>query len=163
MLHAFRTMRTQMVRAGLFRSSKSFYAWKLVSLLAMYSTAAAVLMNGQDTWSACLVASFLVALCWQQSGWLAHDFLHHQVFQNRRLNTAVGYVVGNVLQGFSVHWWKSKHNTHHAVPNECTDDAKAVDPGVPSAAAALLKACLVVHDCPGGQRLSVHSWARSHA
>jgi acyl-lipid Delta6-acetylenase / acyl-lipid (9-3)-desaturase len=132
-LHAFRNMRAQMVRAGLFRSSKSFYTWKVLSLLAMYSTTAAVAMNGQGTWSACVVASFLLALCWQQSGWLAHDFLHHQVFWNRQLNNMAGYVFGNVFQGFSVHWWKSKHNTHHAVPNECTDDAKALDPGAASA------------------------------
>lgn len=30
---------------------------------------------------------------------------------------AVSYVFGNLFQGFSVAWWKNKHNTHHAVPN----------------------------------------------
>lgn len=29
----------------------------------------------------------------------------------------MGLVVGGVFQGFSVHWWKTKHNSHHAVPN----------------------------------------------
>jgi len=29
----------------------------------------------------------------------------------------MGYVLGNVAQGFSVSWWKAKHNLHHAVPN----------------------------------------------
>jgi fatty acid desaturase len=24
---------------------------------------------------------------------------------------------GNLAQGFSVSWWKDKHNRHHAVPN----------------------------------------------
>jgi acyl-lipid Delta6-acetylenase / acyl-lipid (9-3)-desaturase len=129
MLRSFRRIRTQMLRAGLFKSSKSFYAWKLISLLGMYCTVAGILMNGQNTWFAALAAAFTLALAWQQSGWLAHDFLHHQVFENRSLNTAFGYFIGNCLQGFSVDWWKSKHNTHHAVPNECTGDAVAVDPG----------------------------------
>ena len=130
MLQSFRRMRTQMLRAGLFKSSKSFYAWKVISLLGIYCTVAGILMNGQGTWVAALAGAFTLALAWQQSGWLAHDFLHHQVFQDRRLNNAFGYFIGNCLQGFSVDWWKSKHNTHHAVPNECTGDAVAVDPGV---------------------------------
>ena len=130
MLQSFRRMRTQMLRAGLFKSSKSFYAWKVISLLGMYCTVAGILMNGQGTWVAALAGAFTLALAWQQSGWLAHDFLHHQVFQNRQLNNAFGYFIGNCLQGFSVDWWKSKHNTHHAVPNECTGDALPLDPGI---------------------------------
>ena len=58
------------------------------------------------------------ALCWQQCGWLAHDFLHHQVFTNRAMNDAFGLFFGNFCQGFSVAWWKDKHNLHHAAPNE---------------------------------------------
>lgn len=129
MLKDFRKMRAQMIRAGLFKSSKTFYAWKVLSLLGMYFTVAAILLNGQGSWNACLASSFLLGLAWQQTGWLAHDFLHHQVFNDRRINNAFGLLFGNILQGFSVDWWKSKHNTHHAVPNECTIDAAAVDPG----------------------------------
>jgi acyl-lipid Delta6-acetylenase / acyl-lipid (9-3)-desaturase len=123
-------MRLQMIKAGLFKSSKSFYAWKVLSLLSMFFTVAGILVHGNDTWMACHAASFLIALSWQQSGWLAHDFLHHQVFKNRRMNDIFGYIFGCVLQGFSVDWWKNKHNTHHAVPNECTENAIAVDPGI---------------------------------
>jgi fatty acid desaturase len=32
-------------------------------------------------------------------------------------NKALGLTIGNLLQGFSVAWWKDKHNRHHAVPN----------------------------------------------
>jgi fatty acid desaturase len=52
-----------------------------------------------------------------RTGWLAHDFLHHQVFENRYLNQWIGYWVGNVAQGFSVGWWVDKHCTHHSAPN----------------------------------------------
>jgi len=27
-----------------------------------------------------------------------------------------------LIQGFSVDWWKSKHNKHHAAPNELDED-----------------------------------------
>ena len=31
-------------------------------------------------------------------------------------------IAPRVEQGFSVAWWKDKHNTHHAAPNEVRDD-----------------------------------------
>lgn len=33
-------------------------------------------------------------------------------------------------QGFSVDWWKSKHNVHHAAPNELDENHHAVDPDI---------------------------------
>jgi fatty acid desaturase len=41
-------------------------------------------------------------------------------------------VVGNLFQGFSCEWWKSKHNTHHAVPNlhESAEGAHDGDPDI---------------------------------
>lgn len=44
----------------------------------------------------------------------------------------MGLLVGNVFQGFSVEWWKNKHNTHHAVPNlhESKTDSHDGDPDI---------------------------------
>jgi len=64
-----------------------------------------------------VMTSATVALFLQQSGWLCHDILHHQVFKDRATGHAWGLVWGNVAQGFSVSWWMNKHNSHHAVPN----------------------------------------------
>lgn len=67
--------------------------------------------------SGAMIGGALLALFWQQCGWLAHDFLHHQVFKNCMYNNFAGLVIGNVLQGFSTSWWKMKRNHHHASPN----------------------------------------------
>lgn len=64
-----------------------------------------------------VIGGVLLALFWQQSEWLAHDFLHHQVFTNRFYNNLTGLGVGNIWQGFSTSSWKMKHNHHHASPN----------------------------------------------
>lgn len=35
------------------------------------------------------------------------------------------------MQGFSVDWWKKKHNTHHAAPNQINEEsAQAIDPDI---------------------------------
>jgi hypothetical protein len=127
--------------------SPAYYIMKCSSNLAILGLAVYLVLGFQSL-AAHMTAALLVALFWQQCGWLSHDFLHHQVpcapalppcssfgrvcadlwymvttvlcrqvFANRTLNDAVGYFFGNVMQGFSVAWWKNKHNTHHAVPN----------------------------------------------
>lgn len=64
--------------------------------------------------------------------WLPHvsdvsPFNNLQVFETRWLNDFVGYAVGNVVLGFSVSWWKTKHNLHHAAPNECDQTYTPID------------------------------------
>lgn len=54
-----------------------------------------------------------------------------QVFESRCANSLFGgFVWGNFLQGFSVGWWKTKHNIHHAAPNQCDDHYQPVDPDI---------------------------------
>jgi len=72
-------------------------------------------------------SALLLGLFWQQCGWLAHDFLHHQVFDNRKYGDMAGLIIGNLWQGFSVQWWKNKHNGHHAVPNLHNSTAESQD------------------------------------
>ena len=57
---------------------------------------------------------------------MAHDFAHHQVFRNRFYNDAAVLVMSSYL-GFSLDWWKNKHNTHHAVPNVLESAVEAHD------------------------------------
>lgn len=93
-----------------------YYLWKFASttaiaVAAVYVTLAATTLSGR------LLGAALTALFWQQCGWLAHDFAHHQVFRDRRLNDMMVLIIGNLYQGFSLDWWKNKHNTHHVIPN----------------------------------------------
>ena len=106
-------------REGLMRASLPYYAWKVVSTVAIAVAAAAVTSRAAAAGSVPgqLGGALLLALFWQQCGWLAHDFGHNQVFTSRRANDAGILLIGNLFQGFSCEWWKNKHNTHHAVPN----------------------------------------------
>jgi acyl-lipid Delta6-acetylenase / acyl-lipid (9-3)-desaturase len=122
-------MRRQVEALKLHHASKAYYAWKVSSNVAVLAASLALLRHDTDSWPIVILAACLLAIFWQQCGWLAHDFLHHQVFFNRRFNNLMGILVGNIFQGFSVSWWKNKHNHHHAVPN-VTDSPSGGDPDI---------------------------------
>ncbi|KAI9203735.1 fatty acid desaturase-domain-containing protein [Polychytrium aggregatum] len=115
--HEIKQLRAKFEKAGYFKSSKLFYAYKILSNLALLSASLGTLAYLGNNLVGIVFAAVCMGLFLQQCGWLAHDFLHHQVFENRAINNAFGYVIGNVAQGFSVAWWKNKHCTHHSAPN----------------------------------------------
>ncbi|KAF4315762.1 hypothetical protein BBO99_00009150 [Phytophthora kernoviae] len=88
---AYRRLRMKIKGMGLYDASMIYYAWKILSTFGIWLASVAICYYF-DSWSMYMLAACVMGLFWQQSGWLAHDVLHHQ-------------------------WWKNKHNFHHAVPN----------------------------------------------
>ena len=113
---AIQNLRADAKKKGYYQASKIYYAWKVFEVVSMVGLSC-VLIGYSNHLVLVLASSVLLGLAWQQAGWLAHDFVHHQVFQQRMFNNAVGYFLANVIQGFSVAWWKAKHCTHHSTPN----------------------------------------------
>ncbi|CAO3687817.1 unnamed protein product [Rhizopus stolonifer] len=113
-----RQLRDQLKKEGYFHSSKLFYAYKVLSTLAICIGGLSLLYAYGRTSTLAVVASAIaVGIFWQQCGWLAHDFGHHQCFEDRAWNDVLVIFLGNFCQGFSLSWWKNKHNTHHASTN----------------------------------------------
>jgi fatty acid desaturase/predicted heme/steroid binding protein len=122
----YRDLRVQLIKMGMFQSSKLFYLYKCVSNLAILALAVCMVLYSEST-VVHIASAMLLGLFWQQCGWLAHDFLHHQVFQKRVYGDLAGLFWGNLMQGFSVAWWKNKHNGHHAVTNLHSTSAESQD------------------------------------
>ncbi|KAI8339976.1 delta-6 fatty acid desaturase [Chlamydoabsidia padenii] len=113
-----RQLRDQLIELGYFESNVFYYLYKVISTLSICMASMFILyLYGQQSTGAIVVSAFLLGLFWQQCGWLSHDFAHHQVFNNRPSNDMAVIFLGNFCQGFSLSWWKSKHNTHHASTN----------------------------------------------
>jgi len=112
----YRDLRSKLVMMGMFKSNIWYYIYKQASNMSMWALSMA-LMYFSDNVGVQLFAATFMGLFFQQCGWLSHDFLHHQVYRNRRYGDLTGLFWGNLMQGFSVQWWKNKHNGHHAVPN----------------------------------------------
>lgn len=124
--NAYRELRAKLISAGLFNANPWYYVFKVFSNVAIMIVSVLCAVK-TDSFFINMVGAFLMALFWQQCGWLAHDFLHHQVFKTRAYGDLMGILIGNVFQGFSVQWWKSKHNSHHAVPNLHASSPNAYD------------------------------------
>jgi len=129
---AYRKLRVDMIREGLFNASLTWYFLKMLELTCILGVAFFIACHAGGSWLLNTLCSTIVALFLQQSGWLAHDILHHQVFKDREVGHLWGLVWGNLAQGFSVAWWTNKHNSHHAVPNlvESKPDAADGDPDI---------------------------------
>lgn len=125
-INGYRDLRAKLLAAGMYKASPFYYTWKVFSNLILLAASVACVVFS-DSFLVHMVGAFILGLFWQQCGWLAHDFLHHQVFKNRAYGDAAGVIIGDFFQGFSVQWWKSKHNSHHAVPNLHASSADASD------------------------------------
>lgn len=110
-------LRDLMDKTGMYKSNKLWYVGKVASTGSLALLSIGILALWGSSIFGVLAAAVVMAFFFQQSGWLAHDFAHHQVFDNRKYNTYAAYMIGNLWQGFSVAWWKHKHSTHHSVPN----------------------------------------------
>ena len=59
---------------------------------------------------------------WQQMAFIGHDIGHHSVTQVTKSDDLLGILLGNLLTGISVAWWRDNHNYHHIVTNSFNFD-----------------------------------------
>jgi fatty acid desaturase len=116
--------------AGLLRRRPGYYSVKItVNLLLLAGGWTVFALLGRSWWQL-LVAAFL-AVMFTQTAFIGHDAGHRQVSGSRRANDLIGRIHGNLLTGLSYGWWTSKHNRHHAHPNQ-----EGRDPDIDSMALA---------------------------
>jgi len=113
-------LRRLVVAAGLFGPQPVYYSLKFVTTGLLLALGLLVLLPGAlalPGWVRFLDAVAL-AFVFGQLGLLGHDVAHQQVFRSKRLATAVGLVLGNLLLGVGVGWWRESHTeAHHNHPN----------------------------------------------
>jgi len=98
---------------SLFKTSAFYYTYKTLTTFSIFLLSVYILIYTQQY----VLSAFVLGLFYQQAGWLSHEYCHHQVFSNRNYNNILGLFMGNIMQGFSVTWWKDRHNLHHASTN----------------------------------------------
>nr|ADD51570.1 delta-8 fatty acid desaturase [Euglena gracilis] len=109
----FRKLREELIATGMFDASPLWYSYKISTTLGLGVLGYFLMVQYQMYF----IGAVLLGMHYQQMGWLSHDICHHQTFKNRNWNNLVGLVSGNGPQGFSVTWWKDRHNAHHSATN----------------------------------------------
>ncbi len=117
----YRALAVQIRDAGLLNRRPDYYSVKIVLTLAAFAAGWAALFVVGNSWVTLALAAFM-GVMFTQLGFIGHDAGHQQVFRSRRANRLLGLTVGNLLIGLSFGWWVSKHNAHHAHPNQIGRD-----------------------------------------
>lgn len=123
---AFRALRRKMISLGYFKPSYTYYTLKLLSNFALLGSSV-YLAHNYHSLPVTVFAALLLGFFFQQSFYLQHDALHHQLFKTYFYGELMGLLTGNFFQGFSAQWWKAKHSSHHAVPNVVPNTIGASD------------------------------------
>lgn len=112
--------------AGLLERRPVSYLGRFAVTLGFYAAVVVAIVSIGNSWYQ-LIAAGLLALAFAQVAFLGHDAGHQAIFASRRLNDAVGRVLGNVLVGLSYGRWVDTHNRHHANPNHLERDPDIED------------------------------------
>jgi fatty acid desaturase len=120
----------QVRQAGLLERRYGYYIWKISATVVLLAAGWAAFVLVGDSWWQLAVAAYL-AVMFTQVGFLGHDAGHRQILRSRKANYVIGVLHGNLGIGLSYGWWVSKHNRHHAHPNQ-----PGADPDVSLAALA---------------------------
>jgi fatty acid desaturase len=106
---------------GLLRRRPWSYAAGFAVVVAGLVAVVALMVLFQDSWWLLLLAPVLGVIA-TQIGFLGHDVGHLQVTRNSGRSRILGLVDGNLMGGLSYGWWVTKHNAHHAHPNDLEGD-----------------------------------------
>ncbi|MGI8900564.1 MAG: acyl-CoA desaturase [Nocardioides sp.] len=120
-LSAYARLAAEIRDLGLMRPRIGFYTAVLVLTLLALALVVAVMALVRDSWWLLFLAPPLAVVS-VQMGFFGHDAGHRQVSRKAGPSRWLGLFAGNMINGFSYDWWVTKHNAHHAHPNDLEAD-----------------------------------------
>jgi fatty acid desaturase len=106
---------------GLFRRRQGYYFTRIgIVGGALLAVIAGMILLG-NSWHQLWLAAAL-ALVLVQVAFLSHDSAHRQIFDSNARNDLTARILAGGVLGMSVSWWRTKHNKHHAAPNQADRD-----------------------------------------
>eukprot|EP00591_Stephanopyxis_turris_P003592 CAMPEP_0195522042 /NCGR_PEP_ID=MMETSP0794_2-20130614/19922_1 /TAXON_ID=515487 /ORGANISM="Stephanopyxis turris, Strain CCMP 815" /LENGTH=486 /DNA_ID=CAMNT_0040651721 /DNA_START=54 /DNA_END=1514 /DNA_ORIENTATION=+ len=117
----FRELTRQMKEANMFETDYTFYYKKLAVYFGLF---ACVVYGVTQSEELCVHAlcGIMLGVFWQQMAFIGHDLGHNGVTHDRIKDSTLGFLLGNLLTGIGIGWWKRGHNVHHIVTNSIEYD-----------------------------------------
>ncbi|XP_066272249.1 uncharacterized protein [Branchiostoma lanceolatum] len=119
----------RLLKEGYYKTNLWWYARKVAVCGLIFAAMLWLVVGFQQTWVHCL-AGVLLAIFWQQIGFMMHDLMHHQIFETQKVTNLVGTFVGSVCFGVSANWWRDEHWVHHMLTNTICYKTDFQDPQV---------------------------------
>ena len=112
----------RLVRASGLMSRRYAYYWSRLGAgaLALAGLVVATAWLG-NSWFQLIVAGLIGGVL-SQFGFLGHDAAHRQIFKSAAWNEWTARLVSGAVLGLSYGWWRGKHSSHHAAPNQVDRD-----------------------------------------
>ena len=123
-----REIRQELLRRGLFETNVYFYYLKAMWLGVLFFSSLCLTLDLTDltmvatSTTSHLLGAVLMATFWQQLAFVGHDIGHNAISHSKAKDNSIGIIIGNILGGISLGWWKHSHNVHHIVCNSVEHD-----------------------------------------
>jgi len=121
MMRAYTEVADEIRRRGLLDRAYRFYALVGAGLLLGFAGCLAGFLLLGPSWLQLLIAGAL-GLVLTQTAFLAHEAAHKQVLAAGPANERLARALACGVVGISYSWWTTKHNRHHANPNQIGRD-----------------------------------------
>ena len=112
---------TTIRESGLLRRRYAYYWTRITAAVAAFALIWVVVVTLGNSWFV-LVCAGVLGVVIAQFGFLGHDGAHRQIFKSAAWNDWTSRLLSGLFIGLSYGWWKTKHNRHHAAPNQVGRD-----------------------------------------
>ncbi|MGI8701789.1 MAG: fatty acid desaturase family protein [Nocardioidaceae bacterium] len=106
---------------GLLRRRYAYYWTRIAAAVIAFALVWTVVVLLGNSWFQ-LICAGVLGIVIAQFGFLGHDSAHRQIFKSAAWNDWTARIFAGVFAGLSYGWWKTKHNRHHAAPNQVDKD-----------------------------------------
>ena len=116
-----RAIRQRLLKEGRFKTDLTYYYKHAAWIASIFAGALYCSLVCEST-AMHFVGATLLALFWQQMAFIGHDVGHNSLTHDFEFDNNFGVLIGNLLTGIGIGWWKRSHNVHHIVCNSIEND-----------------------------------------
>jgi fatty acid desaturase len=117
----FQALRNRIEAEGLYNTDYVYYCQLGLWLVLLYGCTLHLTLSAHDVVST-TVAGLCMGLFFQQCAFVGHDAGHCAITHDPQRDAWIGTLVGPLMTGVSMDWWKKSHNAHHISTNHISHD-----------------------------------------
>lgn len=130
-LKDFNELNDKLLRDGWFEATPLAYWAAIIRAFAFISIGIYLVLRSQDNTyegsiiggkTSLILGSCLIGLFFENIAFMGHDAGHGSITGNFQTDAWLGFIIGNLLTGIDIGWWKSTHYVHHSATNAIHDD-----------------------------------------